>query len=192
MDDFRKVMPVRRTDVPSVNKYGEYKPLLREDFHQRCGYCGDHDFFRDAYYEVDHFVPKDIDSDREKDYSNLVYSCRTCNNTKRKKWPTNDKTRPNNGTEGFVDPCDPAYNQQFERLVDGSIRAVTPLGQWMWVNMAFGNPCHRIKWLLEQLRIELRKLETMENSELEDLEKYKELSSKYHDYEEALRGTPTF
>lgn len=192
MADFRKTTPVRRKDVPAVAKYNDYKLLLREDFHERCGYCGDHDFFRDTYYEIDHFVPQKVDSERERDYKNLVYSCRTCNNTKRKKWPTGDKTRPNDGIVGFVDPCDPAYCQQFERLSDGSIQAVTPLGQWMWVNLALGNPNHRIKWLLEQLRIALRKLDAMDICDAEELKKYKKLSSMYRDYEEALRGTPAF
>lgn len=58
MSDFRKITPARRESVPVYKTHNEYKPLLREDFHQRCGYCGDHEFFRDTYYEVDHFVPK--------------------------------------------------------------------------------------------------------------------------------------
>lgn len=192
MGDFRKITPVRRTNAPQVNKYGDYKTLLREDFHQRCGYCGDHDFFRDTYYEVDHFVPKDLDPTKEKQYSNLVYSCRTCNNTKRKKWPTNDIDKPNDGKEGFVDPCSPSYSQHFERLSDGSINAKTELGTWMWKNLAFSNPSHRIKWMLEELRIELRKLDSLNIEDVEELKQIKELNSKYRDYEEALRGTPTF
>ena len=116
MDDFRKKMPVRRDNAPDVKTYHEYKPLLREDFHERCGYCGDHEFYRDSFYEVDHFVPKTLAPEREKDYSNLVYSCRTCNNSKRAKWPTQKADKPNNGKEGWIDPCDNEYSKQFERL----------------------------------------------------------------------------
>ena len=47
MSDFRKITPARRESVPVYKTHNEYKPLLREDFHQRCGYCGDHEFFRD-------------------------------------------------------------------------------------------------------------------------------------------------
>ena len=46
MSDFRKITPARRESVPVYKTHNEYKPLLREDFHQRCGYCGDHEFFR--------------------------------------------------------------------------------------------------------------------------------------------------
>lgn len=89
MSDFRKITPARRESVPVYKTHNEYKPLLREDFHQRCGYCGDHEFFRDTYYEVDHFVPKkSLVNISPTEYSNLVYSCRSCNNSKRAKWPT--------------------------------------------------------------------------------------------------------
>jgi len=192
MADFRKEVPLRRIIISALTRYEEYKPMLREDFHERCGYCGDHEFFRDTYYEVDHFVPKIIDPDRKNDYSNLVYSCRTCNNTKSKKWPTNDKNVPNNGKIGFIDPCDPSYGQQFKRLADGSIMALTPLGYWMWTNLALCNSSHRIKWMLEELRIELRKLESIDTEDVETLKKIRLLNSKYKDFEEALRGTPTF
>ena len=45
MKDFRKITPTRRGTVTTVDGYTKYKPLLREDFNGRCGYCGDHDFF---------------------------------------------------------------------------------------------------------------------------------------------------
>ena len=45
MGDFRKITPARRDNAPEGRKYSAYKPLLREDIDQRCGYCGDHDFF---------------------------------------------------------------------------------------------------------------------------------------------------
>lgn len=61
MDDFRKSSPQRRTNISNRNKYVDYKPELREDFHQRCGYCGDHDFFRETYYEIDHFIPTSLE-----------------------------------------------------------------------------------------------------------------------------------
>lgn len=192
MNDFRKMTPKRRTQAPAKNRYGDYKPFLRIDFNERCGYCGDHDFFRDTYYEVDHFIPKDLAPNKENDYSNLVYSCRTCNNSKRKKWPTNDITKPNDGKVGFVDPCDSSYGQHFERLADGSIKSRTPLGLWMWKNLALSNPSHRIHWMLEELKTELKRLNSMEIDDIEILKKIQKLNSEYMDYEEKLRGTPNF
>ena len=61
MTDFRKISPQRRSNPSTQSNYRKYKLELREDFHQRCGYCGDHDFFRQTYYEIDHFVPSSID-----------------------------------------------------------------------------------------------------------------------------------
>lgn len=192
MTDFRKISPSRRTNVPAQKKHTNYKADLRIDFHQRCGYCGDHDFFTDTYYEVDHFVPMNIDSSRELDYSNLVYACRSCNNSKRAKWPTNDSSKLNDGTIGWIDPCDASYPDQFERLSDGSINPTTALGNWMWTALSLGKPNHRLKFLLEQLRIELKKTDDMEVEDPNMLKKIKELNAKYRLFEESLRGYPNF
>ena len=192
MEDFRKVTPVRRDNAPDVKSYHEYKPLLREDFHERCGYCGDHEFFRDTFYEIDHFVPKTLAPRREKDYANLVYSCRTCNNSKRAKWPTKKMDKPNNGNEGWIDPCDNEYSKQFERLSDGSVKSRTILGQWMWRELSLGNPIHRLKWSLEQLRIELKETDDLEIDDPTELKQIKELNARYRRFEEQLKGLPNF
>lgn len=192
MGDFRKITPTRRDNVPAGKKYQEYKPLLREDFHQRCGYCGDHDYFRETFYEIDHFVPKTLASEREHDYSNLVYSCRTCNNSKRAKWPTGDVTKPNDGKEGWIDPCEIDYAVQFDRLSDGSIKSKTELGAWMWKALTLGNPIHRLKWSLEMLRKELTRTESLDISDVEELKRIKDLNACYRRFEEQLRGIPNF
>ena len=192
MADFRKKTPSRRSDAPEGKKYQIYKPLLREDFHQRCGYCGDHDFFSDTFYEIDHFVPKKIAEERENDYSNLVYSCRSCNNSKGAKWPTGNANKPNNGKEGWIDPCDSKYATQFERLSDGSVKSKTELGLWMWKALTLGNPIHRLKWTLEQLRIELMKTDTLEIEDPIELKQIKELNARYRKFEGQLRGFPNF
>lgn len=192
MVDFRKTTPFRRCDAPDGKKYQTYKPLLREDFHQRCGYCGDHDFFSDTFYEIDHFVPKKIAEERENDYSNLVYSCRSCNNSKRAKWPTGNANISNNGKEGWIDPCDSKYANQFERLSDGSVKSKTELGLWMWKALTLGNPIHRLKWTLEQLRIELIKTDTLEIEDPIELKQIKELNARYRKFEGQLRGFPNF
>ena len=192
MGDFRKITPARRENAPEGKKYSAYKPLLREDFHQRCGYCGDHDFFSETFYEIDHFVPKKLDEKRENDYANLVYSCRSCNNSKRAKWPTGDIKKPNNGKEGWIDPCDATYSEQFERITDGSVKSKTDLGQWMWKELTLGNPIHRLKWTLEQLRVELKKTDSLVIVDIDQLKKIKELNARYRKYEEQLRGFPNF
>lgn len=195
MADFRKIVPKRSINVPIYKTYTAYKPLLRKDFHEHCGYCGDHDFFRDSYYEINHFVPKKcLVNISETAYSNLVYSCRSCNNSKRNKWPTKDENVHNNGVEGFIDPCDPAYSDQFERMEDGSIRSVTILGDWMWSALNLGNPIHRVKWMLEEFKILLNELDKIasETCSKEELEIIIKLNAKYRELEDELRGPSTF
>lgn len=193
MTDFRKATPARRASVPVYKTYNEYKSLLCEDFHQRCGYCGDHEFFRDTYYEVDHFVPqKYLVNISPTEYSNLVYSCRSCNNSKRAKWPTKDENVHNNGKQGFIDPCDATYAEQFERLADGSIHSKTDLGDWMWSALNFGNPAHRVKWKLEEIKILLNELDEVNIDSLEELRIKEKLNKLYHNLEEQLRGKPKF
>lgn len=192
MADFRKITPCRRTNVAEQTKHTKYKDDLRIDFHQRCGYCGDHDFFRDTFYEVDHFVPKSLDITRELDYSNLVYACRSCNNSKCAKWPTKDPNKANDGLKGWIDPCDGTYACQFERLADGSIKAITQLGSWMWSELSLGRPNHRLKWQLEQLRLELLRTDALEIDDPVELKAIKELNAKYRRFEESLRGYPNF
>lgn len=193
MADFRKISPIRRTVVPEYDSHTKYKTLLREDFHQRCGYCGDHDFFRDTYYEVDHFVPKKhLVKISDTAYSNLVYSCRSCNNSKRAKWPTKDETIHNDGNVGFVDPCNSSYPEQFERIADGSIRSITELGCWMWSALNFGNPVHRVRFKLEELKLLLDELDNSDTYSMEELIAIKQLNTMYRNFEEQLKGKPIF
>ena len=193
MSDFRKITPARRESVPVYKTHNEYKPLLREDFHQRCGYCGDHEFFRDTYYEVDHFVPKkSLVNISPTEYSNLVYSCRSCNNSKRAKWPTRDQNIHNHGKLRYIDPSEDADAAQFERLADGSIHSITDLGDWMWSALNFGNPAHRVRWKLEEIKIMLKELDKVNIDSLEELRAKEKLNRLYHNLEEQLKGKPKF
>ena len=196
MTDFRHRKPTRRESPEAKSRYTDYKPELREDFNERCGYCGDHDFFRQTYYEIDHFVPrKKLKTIAPNDYSNLVYACRSCNNAKRAKWPTGDEKVHNNGKVGFVDPCDETYADQFHRGKDGSIIAHTELGEWMWHALNFGNPAHRVIWNLEEIRKRINEIvayakEGKVPAELET--DIWALIGKYFAYEAELRGVPHF
>jgi hypothetical protein len=133
----RDSLPKRRpipTKTPSEGKWTEHKPDLREDFHSHCGYCGSYDGYRHTWYEVDHFIPKSLLEGKisNVEYSNLVYSCKFCNNKKLAKWPTKDINIPNANDKGFVDPCDEKYDTHLYRTDDGSIMWKTHLGKWMW------------------------------------------------------------
>lgn len=72
---FRDKCPQRSTGVSVENDYKKYRSRLAVDFNHRCGYCNDLDNPRKEYFEIDHFVPKDV-MNKMKDnvYSNLVYA----------------------------------------------------------------------------------------------------------------------
>ena len=185
----REFTPERRPNPGKYADYHAYKDSLREDFHCRCGYCDDQDYFSDVPYQIDHFVPKAaLKTIAENDYGNLVYSCRRCNRAKWDKWPTGDEYRHNDGKEGFIDPCNPSYDQQFERNDRGEIIPVTALGDWMWMEMDLGNPAHRIIWTLAHIRKELDCVRKLAGA-AEDA-KVKTLCNKYFDLEDQLRGVP--
>ena len=152
MSNFRKQTPKRRNITKIVSKHGEHREDLREDFQHRCGYCNDIDNWRFIWFEIDHFAPqKHLNTISSTDYSNLVYSCRSCNNAKRAKWPSEDENIHNDGNVGFIDPCDDDYNKQFDRLDTGRIIYKTDLGEWMYNAMKLYKPQHEIIWNIEQL-----------------------------------------
>jgi hypothetical protein len=164
MSVFRKHTPKRRNITTDVPAYGNHRTDLKKDFKDRCGYCNDIDNWRFIWFEIDHFIPKKrnkiqfLTIKTETDYSNLVYSCRSCNNAKRNKWPTNNENTPNDGDKGFIDPCDDEYKKQFERNIAGRILSKTDLGDWMYNAMKLYKPQHEIIWNIEQLHVLIKEL----------------------------------
>lgn len=149
---FRKDTPKRREIKTEVAKYSDHKYDLKKDYKCRCGYCNDIDIWRTVWFEIDHFVPqKYLKSIKNTDYSNLVYACRACNNSKRAHWPTEDELVHNKSNEGFIDPCDDEYEKQFERYNDGRIIHKTQLGKWMYYKLKLYKPQHEIIWQIEEL-----------------------------------------
>lgn len=170
MSIFREHTPKRRNITAAVNTYGDHRNDLRIDYKNRCGYCNDFDSFRFTYFELDHFIPQKKDKKpfltikSNTDYSNLVYSCKACNNAKSNKWPTNDENVPNRNNEGFIDPCDDDYNNHFGRTNSGRITHKTKLGEWKYNNLKFYKPQHEIIWNIEELEkliIEIKALKVI-------------------------------
>jgi hypothetical protein len=77
--------PHVRRHGPVYTAYESYRPWLRDEFSFRCVYC----LKREQWglvrgtFDLDHFVPQQIAPLRVAEYDNLVYSCATCNATKR-------------------------------------------------------------------------------------------------------------
>ena len=178
---FRKKIPKRRDKKNIVKRYQEHKDDLIVDFRNRCGYCGAPDKWRTSWYEIDHFVPKDYikiatDLD-EQTYKNLVYACRSCNNAKRSKWPTERPDVHNDGNKGFVDPCEVEYDSYFFRDENGSIFPhESDLAMWMYNAFKFYKPRHHILWQIEEASDDIDTIQSL----LKD-EDLKELMNKNPD-----------
>jgi len=158
----RDLLPKRRlvpTKNPSGKNWSEHKADLQKDFNSHCAYCGSYDGFRHTYFEVDHFIPKSLFEKGTKitycQYSNLVYSCKFCNNNKSSHWPTKDEDICNANDEGFIDPCDSEFDNHLYRTKDGGIMWNSKLGEWMAKNaFKFDERDYAIKllWELNQRR----------------------------------------
>jgi len=189
MNAFRGSLPARRptpTRKPK-KKWALHKADLKVDFKDHCAYCDSFDGFRHTFFEVDHFVPKDLIlkngwSISLVEYSNLVYSCKFCNNNKLNNWPSNSPTIFNRRNKGFVDPCDRNFDSHFYRLKDGKIMWNTRLGKWMYFNaFKFDERAPGIKllWNLNRIRKSILSLEKQKK-------KYKTTSTKYKSIDKKL------
>lgn len=162
MIPFRKYKPKRRNITRKVKSHSEHKDDLKKDYKSRCGYCDDIDRWRKEWFEIDHFVPKKhLKTIKDTDYSNLVYSCRSCNNAKRDHWPTMNELIHHENNEGFIDPCDEEYGTQFRRNKSGEIFYQTSLGKWMYYKLKLHKPQHEIIWLIEEVDEVIEKCEEL-------------------------------
>lgn len=162
MSVFRNHTPNRRNIAIVVNDYKAHRSDLKIDYQHRCGYCNDIDIWRCVWFEIDHFIPqKYLITITDTDYSNLVYSCRSCNNAKRGQWPTLDETISHQNNKGFIDPCSQEYNTQFSRFSNGRIRPETKLGEWMYNALKLYKPQHEIIWNIELLDSMIDEIETL-------------------------------
>lgn len=152
MIPFRNKTPKRRDIKTIVARYSDHRDELKKDYESRCGYCNDVDTWRTVWFEIDHFVPqKYLNTISETDYSNLVYACRSCNNSKRAHWPTEDELTHHKNDEGFIDPCNDNYDKQFARNHSGRITHLTQLGKWMYYKLKLHKPQHEIIWQIEAI-----------------------------------------
>lgn len=122
----------RRKNIMAQTDYKKYEPDLQTDFFHVCGYCGKHEMISHKGMEPDHFVPDNIDHSRQCDYTNLVYSCFTCNRKKLGKWPTKDKDKPHDGNIGFVDPATEEFDLHLGRDETGMMVYYTDVGKYMY------------------------------------------------------------
>ncbi len=83
--DYPSASHVRRHGPLGYAGYASYRPWLRDEFSFRCVYC----LLREQWgrvrrsFDLDHFQPTAIRPVLALHYDNLLYTCATCNSTKR-------------------------------------------------------------------------------------------------------------
>lgn len=196
MHDIHFTQPSRRDVIDERDDYKAYRKELKEDFHEACGYCGDDCIHYEPH--IDHFRPQKPKIDDEKtkklfqgvesSYDNLVFSCPFCNRRKSNKWPTASFQDEYSVSSGFIDPCDPLYNEQLRRHADGRIYGKTPLGQYIYREVGLGLFRHQLLWLVKRTK---RLKRTIADSNKSDAQKGQALSILtiiLDSLEELLRG----
>lgn len=111
----------RRHGPKGYRDYRSYKPWLRDEFEFRCAYCLCRErWFPDGDdgFSVDHAMPRSQAPERSCEYDNLVYACCQCNSAKQ-------------DALGVTNPCDDPYGHHLEIRPDGSIRSLTPEGDFL-------------------------------------------------------------
>lgn len=63
------------------------------------------------------------------------------------------------GEEGFIDPCSEEYDKHLERLSDGSIAGITPLGKYMHSTLQLYLKRHAIVHNVDKLNRKRKELE---------------------------------
>jgi hypothetical protein len=113
--------------------YGRYKDWLRDEFQFRCAYC----LHREAWerrgwrvFQADHIIPQSVDESKINQYNNLVYCCDSCNGFK------SDKVIP--------DPCRWPYGEHYRFEPDGTVTALTKLGE-LYIEVLALDEAHLVK-----------------------------------------------
>ena len=176
----RRATPVR-TCAKKFSNYRLYKPHLQTDFNNRCGYCDVHDTVSRIPFHIDHFAPVKYFSELETEYSNLVYSCPSCNRAKWNYWPMTSSFPSHDGKRGFVDPCKVEYDEHLERKPDGCITAKTILGVYICGKLKLRLRKHRFLWLLDKVMEQCDKIQDFLESADENDSDTKELINKYNE-----------
>ena len=153
MPPFRISTPTRNFLKKKLKHYRSYKKYLVIDFSNRCGYCDGSDTWMGGHrtYHIDHFAPKDKFGELENEYTNLIYSCPSCNSSKSNKWPSKKAQENIVDDQGFLNPCSDDLNANFSRDTNGHIIPQTPIAIDMFKNLSLGLERHAIIWKLTRL-----------------------------------------
>lgn len=136
----------RRHGPAGYKDYSSYRDWLRDEFTFRCVYCLHREQWngRGSTFHVEHFIPTSVDPDGECVYSNLLYSCASCNEAKE-------------AILGLPNPCLVAFGSCLRVLADGHIDALNSDGEKLKQVLRLDsekNVRYRFRWMraLEVLR----------------------------------------
>lgn len=162
MYPIRNNKPLRCEPKKKYSNYRSYKDLLCEDFKSSCGYCGIHHiYFGEKFgFHIDHFAPKSKFPHLKDEYSNLIYSCPVCNCAKSNDWCGDDEHSPIKDNSGYVDPCDPGYDELFYRNELGKICAAegSCVAEYMHKKLKFSLRRHSVYWMVDKLKAHIIEL----------------------------------
>ena len=175
--------PIRSYNGKEYSNYKIYKPFLRKDFNQKCGYtdCLDHWFGGVSTFQIDHFHPQSKYPQLKTKYSNLIYCCSYVNRAK----SDDDKDK-------YLDPCNEDYNKHFYRNGNGEIipEASSEAAIYMHRKLKLYLKRYSIIWMLQQLEQKMESLRLlMDQKNREDAKDlFVEVTKKYMDYKKYLRA----
>lgn len=92
---------------PTDSYWREFREHLGNAFSHLCGYCE-----ASCKGEADHFRPKSRFPEHVYQWSNWVFACHDCNQSKGEKWPT----------DGYVDPCARIRSSRPEQFFDFDVK----------------------------------------------------------------------
>jgi uncharacterized protein (TIGR02646 family) len=176
----RRAVPLR-TYTERISDYKACREYLQADFNGRCGYCDIHDEVLMIPFHIDHFAPLKHFKELENEYSNLVYSCPSCNRSKWHHWPMDNANPSHDGHRGFVDPCDDEYDSHLDRMASGAIVPKTSLGTYMRTRLKLQLLKHRYLWLLDKAIEQCEKINEVLQSSDENDPDVKELQEKHYE-----------
>ena len=162
--NFRSTYPKRTYSGPTLGNYRGYRNQLRIDFSYKCGYSdiSERFLFDTSIFHIDHFRPKaeKFYPHLENDYNNLVYASCYINRSKSDDWH-GDERSDDDGTKGYLDPCNVNYNDHFYRNRRGEIipKADSPIACYMYKRLKLYLKRFSILWMLDQIDDKLKIIE---------------------------------
>jgi len=130
---FRVARHRRRTFKFTAYRHRALKEALEKIFNGKCAYC-EWRYAGGSYFEVEHYRPKNHYYWLAAQWSNLLPSCKRCNNGKLSKFPLADPSRQarRKGQERYekpllLDPSNPRTRPQDHLIFDSSDGSVKPV-----------------------------------------------------------------